>query len=496
MCISSTTMELSVDVHSADVFLFPNRKMSQPSLYSPASASTSTSASFLSRLSSSSNSTRSSIYSEASPAYSEVEPALSSDSSCVKPTNSDYAILYAYVDIRFPSATGPSRVKNRLKSLTLTLKGHESISFPAGGIEASTTFFDEKAIDEVLDIDHFEPGKSYRFERAFFVPHTAAPLQRSRWGLNQHKVVAKATFHGLLSRSISASKRVYFIDCQDNDNESDENTMIVWDRNVSFEAGAVGPVSLRNRSEVFTVGGYLRTRLALLGDLPEGVTVVGLRGYIVSQATLRSRRLRKGYTETTPPVKASFLKLDRAQVDELFRSDKEKNSHQPGDEDLGPYPSFEIVSRLPDDNKIRSSTVENNDAAIRITNKIEYELDYIDGSTTKEQDDDEFIYVDGQKLKRFRIAFPVHLNSCNCRPSSLQLPSYARENPMPAKCIEENRVELLALHDKHCDPTVFPCMCELPLESLLKIEEDSWAAWDASCGTLMDVDEPRRPSKA
>lgn len=402
-----------------------------------------------------------------------------------KLSNDENAIVYAYVDIKFPSSTSYSSsssfgIRNRLKSLTLTLTGHESISFPRGGIEASRTYFNEKSIDEALEIDYFEPGKTYRFERTFFVDHNSAPFQRSSWGVNNQKLVAKATFHGLLSKSLSATKKVYFVDCQNDEG----NEMIVWDKDVRTHADGIGPFSLRNRSEVFTVGGYLRTNFDLLSPL-DGVTIVGFRASVEMRTTLASRRERPGYTETVTPKKVPFLSLDRGQLDELFATKK----LQGGGEGISPegdcYPSFEVVSRLPDDNKIRPSTVEGNDAAIRFRNYIQYEIDFIDGeyrqAGLKDAQNDELIYIDGQKMKRFHVSIPVFLNSCGCRPDSLNLPTYACEDPMPAACIREKSAELQSvLHDKQTDPSAFPCICTFTIDSLLEVEKKSHAGSPAS----------------
>ena len=407
--------------------------------------------------------------------------------SSTKLSNDDHAILYAYVDIRFPaSSSSPSSsswgIRNRLKSLTLTLSGHESISFPRGGMEASQTYFNEKTIDEALEIEYFEPGKTYRFERSFFVDHTAAPFQRSQWGVNNQKLVAKATFHGFLSKSLTATKKIYFVDCQNDEG----NEMIVWDKDVRTHADGIGPFSLRNRSEVFTVGGYLRTNLDLLSPL-DGVTIVGFRASVEMRTTLSSRRERRGYTETVKPKKVAFLSLDRRQVEELFRTKK----LQGGGEGIAPngecYPSLEIVSRLPDDNKIRPSTVDGNDAAIRFRNYIVYEIDFIDGeyrSASTSAADDEMIYVDDQKMKRFHVSIPVFLNSCGCRPDSLNLPTYACEDPMPAACIAEKRMQLESLHDKQTDPSAFPCICTFTLENLLEVEKKSQASSPQSGASL------------
>ncbi|CBQ69323.1 conserved hypothetical protein [Sporisorium reilianum SRZ2] len=475
-------MELSVDVHSTDVFLFPSKSQRHQSSSAASSASASASEAESSSLSltpfpsASSSGPVASSYDGESPAYSEVEDMSAFTST--KLSNDDHALLYAYVDIRFPasssSSSSSSGIRNRLKSLTLTLQGHEHISFPRGGMESNRTYFNEKSIDEALEIDYFEPGRTYRFERSFFVDHTAAPFQRSQWGVNNQKLVAKATFHGLLSKSLTASKKVYFVDCQNDEG----NEMIVWDKDVRTHADGIGPFSLRNRSEVFTVGGYLRTNLDLLSPL-DGVTIVGFRASVEMRTTLASRRERPGYVETVKPKRVPFLSLDRRQVEELFRTKK----LQGGGEGVAPdgecYPALEIVSRLPDDNKIRPSTVDGNNAAIRFRNYIDYEIDFIDGEyrpSSPEGKDNELIYIDNQKMKRFHVSIPVFLNSCGCRPDSLNLPSYASEDPMPASCVLEKRAQLESMHDKQTDPSAFPCICTFTLESLLEVEKKTLAA--------------------
>lgn len=109
---------------------------------------------------------------------------------------------------------------------------HESISFPRGGLEAHETYIDEKCIDEALEIESFQPGRTYRFERAFLIDHTAAPFQKSSWGVNKQMVVAKATFNGFLARSMTAQKKVYFVDCQNEEG----NEMVTWDKDVRTHA--------------------------------------------------------------------------------------------------------------------------------------------------------------------------------------------------------------------------------------------------------------------
>ncbi|EST09258.2 hypothetical protein PSEUBRA_001216 [Kalmanozyma brasiliensis GHG001] len=474
-------MELSVDVHSTDVFLFPSKKQrQQPS--SDALLSPSTSSSSSSRLTpspSSSYTTATPNHDGESPAYSEIEDMTAFTST--KLSNDDHAILYAYVEIKIPaSSSSPtsSRIRNRLKSLTLTLSGHESISFPRGGMEANRTYYDEKSIDEALSITYFEPGRTYRFERSFFVDHDTAPFQRSSWGVNNQRLVAKATFHGLLSKTLTATRKVYFIDCHNDEG----NEMIVFDKDVRTHADGLGPFSLRNRSEVFTVGGYLRTSLDLLSPL-EGVTIVGLRASVEMRTTLTSRVTRKGYIETVHPKKVPFLSLDRRQVAELMATKK----LQGGGEGVAPngdtYPALEVTSRLPDDNHIRPSTVADNDAAVRFRNYLDYEIDFIDGELPPAGGEErEMIYVDGQKMKRFHVSIPVFISSCGCRPDSLSLPSYACEDPMPAQCVRERRQEAEALHDRQRDKGAFPCICTFTLESLLEVEKVSQATPRGSQG--------------
>lgn len=467
--LSGANMELSVDVHSTDVFLFPTKRQRQRS----SDITTSPTESALGSLSPSTVIPNTGE----SPAYSELDDGDVFSSTNL--SNDDHAVLYAYVDIRFPlpsssSLASASRIRNRLKSLTLTLTGNESISFPSGAFEMNRTFHDEKSIDEVLDLDYFEPGKTYRFERSFLVDHNAAPFQRSSLGANNQKLVAKATFHSLLSRSMTATKKVYFVDCK-----SDEgNEMIVWDKDVRTHADGIGPFSLRNRSEVFTVGGYLRTNFDLLSPL-DGVRIVGLRAFVEQRATLSSRSQRPGYVETVKPRKERFLDLDRRQIEELFRTKKLQGGGEGVSPDGECYPSLEVVSRLPDDKKIRPSTVDGNDAAIRFRSYIDYEIDFIDGEFrplgNESPEADELIYVDGQKMKRFHVSIPVVLNSCACRPDSLNLPSYACEDPMPVACIREKVAQLDALHDRQTDPSAFPCICTFTLESLLEVEKKSLA---------------------
>ncbi len=169
-------MELSVDVHSTDVFLFPTKRQRQRS-------SDITSSPTDSALGSLSPSTVIQNTGE-SPAYSELDDGDVFSSTNL--SNDDHAVLYAYVDIRFPlpsssSLASASRIRNRLKSLTLTLTGNESISFPSGAFEMNRTFHDEKSIDEMLDLDYFEPGKTYRFERSFW-SITTQPLSAKQPG--------------------------------------------------------------------------------------------------------------------------------------------------------------------------------------------------------------------------------------------------------------------------------------------------------------------------
>jgi hypothetical protein len=273
---------------------------------------------------------------------------------------------------------------------------------------------------------------------------------------------------------MTATKKVYFVDCK-----SDEgNEMIVWDKDVRTHADGIGPFSLRNRSEVFTVGGYLRTNFDLLSPL-DGVRIVGLRAFVEQRATLSSRSQRPGYVETVKPRKERFLDLDRRQIEELFRTKKLQGGGEGVSPDGECYPSLEVVSRLPDDKKIRPSTVDGNDAAIRFRSYIDYEIDFIDGEFrplgNESPEADELIYVDGQKMKRFHVSIPVVLNSCACRPDSLNLPSYACEDPMPVACIREKVAQLDALHDRQTDPSAFPCICTFTLESLLEVEKKSLA---------------------
>lgn len=469
---AGTVFQLSVNVTSTDVFLFPSMQYrSESGLEANA---------------------------DLSPAYTEDPQRDTGSSSSALSTssasNKDFACLYAYCEIQILSAksapsssTSPARVANTLNSLTLSLIGTEQITFPKGGHETSQTYLDTKVITEALaaKLPFLEVGKVYSFDRSFLVDHNTAPFQRSTWGINNQKVVAKAVFDSPakarwssllgMHKTLTAIKKVYFVECQSSET-SDE--MIVHDKQVRTHADGLGPFVLSSHSQVFTVGGYLRTSLDLLSPL-EGVKVVGLRGYVEQKATLASRKDRPGFVETVPSRKECFLTLDAAQIQDLF----EQKALAGGGEGISPegtaYPALEVVSRLPDDRKLRPSTVDGNNAAIRFHNTIHYEIDFIDGQRQPETESaSQFIYVDGQKLKRFHVSYNAFIHSCGCRPDSLALPIYACKDPMPeaavrakAKTAHEQVANRIVGYDKQFDPSAYPCICTNLLQCLLDTEK-------------------------
>lgn len=481
---AGTVFQLSVNVTSTDVFLFPFKQ---------------------SRSDDGSGSLEQGL--DSSPAYTEDaqrDPGSSSTSvlSTGSVSNKDYACLYAYCEIQVLSAknaasssssSSPARVANTLKSLSLSLIGKEQITFPKGGHETSQTYYDSKSITEALvtELPFLQVGKVYSFERSFLVDHNTAPFQRSTWGINNQKVVAKAVLHSPakarlssllgVNKTLTASKKVYFVECHPSET-SDE--MIVHDKQVRTHADGLGPFVLSSHSQVFTVGGYMRTNLDLLSPL-DGVKVVGLRGYVEQKTTLASRKDRPGFIETLLPRKIPFLDLDATQVQALL----EERALAGGGEGVSPegtaYPALEVVSRLPDDRKLRPSTVDGNDAAIRFQNSIHYEIDFIDGQRQPEGEavQKEFIYIDGQKLKRFHVAYNAFIHSCGCRPDSLSLPIYACKDPMPeaavrakARSAHEQVANRIIGYDKQFDPSAYPCICTNLLQCLLDTEKQNIAA--------------------
>ncbi|KAN0059725.1 hypothetical protein ACQY0O_008297 [Thecaphora frezii] len=440
-------MELTVDVEARTVYLFPSRKESADSSLSDLGL-----------------------------AESETAPATSNQTS---------AIVYASCELTIPPLDGrspsssSSQGRRRLKSLTMSLVGRETISFPSGRFEQNDTADVEKSIEEaLLDPQGLEPGKTYRFERSFLVDHASTPYQRSKWGRNVIKVVAKATFHGLFSKTLTASKRVYLVDC-----ESDTgNEMLSYEKFIRRQADSIGPYILDARSHLFIVGGYLRFGFELLAP-PPGLQYVGSRAFVVQSCELRSRRSKQGYVEKVPPQRVCILALSRQDVEQSIaklRTDG-GSAFEPGwqgDRDGSGGLRFESLARLPNDDVIRPSTASGNDAAIRFSHSLEFELDYIDGEEGKPPNKaNKVTIVAGQKVKRFRITWPVHINSCVCRWGSMTLPPYACEDP--AKHEGDDRGASSGAHRTEkgevpaviCDEQCEPCTCIEPLDSILEFEK-------------------------
>ncbi|EPQ29582.1 uncharacterized protein PFL1_02801 [Pseudozyma flocculosa PF-1] len=407
------TFELSVNVEARDIYLFPSRKTS------------------------------------AEASLTDLGLASSSAASTSSATNNlNSAIIYASCELTVPpldartassSSSSAQQGRRRLKSLTLSLVGRETIAFPSGRYEQNDTHdetanFDESLAQLLADPNGLEPRKTYRFERSFFVDHCSAPYQRSKFGRNVIKVVAKATFHGLFAKTLTAEKRVYLIDCE----EDTGNEMLWYERTIARDSDSIGPYVLDARSNIFTVGGYLRLGFELLSP-PAKLRTVACRAYVVQRCTLRSRRSKSGHTEEVTPERVRFLDLSRDDIRQSVLKLRRERAQEGASDDLTPGDlsgplRFDSLVRLPDDDLIRPSTATGNNAAIRFEHSIELELDYVDGEAcdgdkAKAAAAGPLLSVDGQKLKRFRIAWPATIGSCVCRWGSMTLPPYACVDP-------------------------------------------------------------------
>lgn len=171
--------------------------------------------------------------------------------------------------------------------------------------------------------------------------------------------------------------------------------------------------------------------------------MIAFRGRVLQHCSLFSRRDRPGTQE-----KASVERLHFLQV-------KQEEMSSSG---------LEAVARLPQDSEMRPSTVEGSDAAIEFSHELEFEIDFIDGQLVQdeqvERDGVSAVSVEGQRLKRFKLRWPVSISSCLCAWDSMTLPAYAFHDPLPE-----------ATRSSGPESGELPCTCtEQNLETLLRAE--------------------------
>jgi len=352
-------------------------------------------------------------------------------------------VLFVTVHLTVPVKSSPPKM---IQSLMVTVRSIESLSFPRGRYEQSTTF-EKKVIVEQAAGAALSPGSIYRWEIMIPIPHTNASYERIRYGSSRQRVSAKITFSGILSRTLTFEKPFIFITAP----TKDSTESFSWSRTHAASTGHLGPFFIALRTQHLTVGGFVRAALVLSAPRPS-LKLQSFSVKVIQQVRIRSRQDPK-YSESCLPTQVEFL---TATAEDLS-SGSGSNSHNE------PIERAWVV-RLPDCQQIRPSTIAGSDSAILVSHNIEVHLSFLDKPFPSEKVNPCELDEQGRRLYHYRVSWYITLPSCTLRWRSLRLPAYSLldSDPVPTTPRVFSECE-------KGESTKY-CTCGETLESLLSYE--------------------------
>ncbi|GAA5821859.1 hypothetical protein JCM11251_004750 [Rhodosporidiobolus azoricus] len=353
----------------------------------------------------------------------------------------------------------PSR--RAIKNFKVVLEGacdaYGGVGWP---YESSVTL--HKELQQNFGGQYFEAG-DHHFNFSFIIPSSTAVSQRSVHGRIRHWVKAHVEFDGGMRSAIhsSAPTALWIASNPAPPGELPSPT----DLSFQHYSPDLGPVGIGIASPHLTAAALCSLRVSLLGP-PQPITIISVKGIIQQTFTVE---YKDGKVAKPKPRQISLTKVDQTASPSLTvaihnpatctsepgpvdskmppgmpASDTASPSNPPS---TLPKPSFRPQStcchikpdqpvvepsplahiaageefhysricRVPDDDHVRSSTLEGTETKIKVSHKMSVEVRY-----RKEGDEEDMVLTIGK---------PVMITSCCCLIDSLYLPAYSAAPP-------------------------------------------------------------------
>ncbi|GAA5864336.1 hypothetical protein JCM1840_006749 [Sporobolomyces johnsonii] len=362
--------------------------------------------------------------------------------------------------------------------------------------ESSATL--EKSLEIDLRGEQLERG-THTWDFSFIIPSTTAVGERSNFGTVRHLV--RATLHGVGSfRDLSSMPQaLYLIANPAQAGELPSGLEIDVRHPGSLNSSSMpgefelGPIALHVSSPHLTVASLLFLSVTFERP-PEGLKVMSVSAFVAQEfevhysnpevPTSRPPKQKKllFYVDSTSPVPSSTEDLlDRPN---LSRGTLPPLAYEPraflpqplARLERGKEWTYARVTRIPDDDSVRPTTLEGTDTPIRVKHQLVVQVRYR--------------FKGSKKDLVLEMASNVTIASCCCLQSSLLLPRYrTRTGAPPSSSPHASLPSHLHPGDPHsmllpADGPLTPfhrrCLCNTPLQALVDQEGEKLCGAAAS----------------
>ncbi|GAA5900704.1 hypothetical protein JCM6882_000945 [Rhodosporidiobolus microsporus] len=307
------------------------------------------------------------------------------------------------------------------------------------GGDGSHSYEQGNTLEKHLEIDlggeRLERG-THTWDFSFIVPSSTAVSERSVYGTVRHTVRATLVGTGNFRDLQSMIKQVFFIANPAPSGELPSGLEI----DVRHAISELGPIALHISSPHLTVASLLFLGVTF-EQPPEGLKIMSVQSFVRQEFEIHYsnkevpiqrppvQRKLLFYVDSTTPIAASTE--DLLERSNLSRGAPPPLAYEP--RALLPQPLARLnggkewmyarVTRIPDDDSVRPTTLEGTDSPIRVSHSLVLQVKYRFKGSKKDQ--------------VLEMASNVTIASCCCLNSSLLLPMYRS-------------------HSKQCHPTYSP----------------------------------------
>ncbi|GAA5839444.1 hypothetical protein JCM11251_002728 [Rhodosporidiobolus azoricus] len=294
------------------------------------------------------------------------------------------------------------------------------------GGDGSHSYEQGNTLEKVLEIDlgseRLEAG-THTWDFSFIIPSSTAVTERSTYGVVRHTVRATLVGIGNIRDLQSTIKQVFFIANPAPPGELPSGLEI----DVRHAASELGPIALHISSPHLTVASLLFMGITF-EQPPDGLKIMSVQSFVRQEFEIHysnkevpvqrppvQRKLLFYVDSTTPIASSAEDLLDRSN---LSRGAPPPLAYEP--RALMPHPLARLeggkewmyarVTRIPDDDSVRPTTLEGTDSPIRVSHSIVLQVKYRFKGSKKDQ--------------VLEMASNVTIASCCCLNSSLLLPVY------------------------------------------------------------------------
>ncbi|UZJ55979.1 hypothetical protein CBS101457_005299 [Exobasidium rhododendri] len=332
-----------------------------------------------------------------------------------------------------------------IAALIVELKSDETLGFPSGVFERNTPHQVRKVVDSAKALQ-LHSGNEYQWDVPIEIEAVTAPYERGSYGRLFHKITVTLEWPGLsgwwkAGKSLVVEKPVFLASVPLSTN------VLSYARTHNGFSENVGPVILHTRSRQLSVGGYLRIALNLPGATPD-IHLLKLVLTIIQDTKIVSRK-EPEHVEMCVPKRVKFFEVEGEELQGRIKRAE-------GGSEVDTL-NAEWIARLPKDDKIRSSTLQGNEASIRHHHLLEVALTY-----KSPQSKDEVL--------SYTSSWPILLPSCSATWRRIKLPTYSMNDPSPVPEFGRDSWEPDKYKNVHVSQTT--CACGQSLEKLLSWEDE------------------------